>query len=403
MSRNLLGNRDLIRAFNRSTVLNNIKTAGSIARTDLARSTGLSPATITGITAELIEDGLVIEKASGNSRGGRRPILLALNPRGGYVVGIKLADQMVIGALTDLEATILQKNSLVLEDHKVDTVCQTIAQIVTQLSHQASIPQGSLLGVGIGLAGIIDSSSGLLRHSPIFGWRNIPLIELLSGLLKVPIYLDNDVNTLTLTERLFGSGQGVDHFLTVTVGRGVGLGIVVNGQLYRGARGGAGEFGHTIIDSTGPACECGKQGCLETFVSDPAMMRMAAEAYSSGELPAPVSSITDLLELAQQGVPPAVAIFETAGEKLGQAIANLINIFNPQEVILSGEGLRAGSLLINAVRASINRHTMSGLAEDTQLRIDEWEDDAWARGAASLVLLELFKSPLHPERKELSS
>jgi predicted NBD/HSP70 family sugar kinase len=213
--------------------------------------------------------------------------------------------------------------------------------------------------------------------------------------LQVPVYIDNDVNTLTLAERWFGAGQGIDHFLTVTIGRGVGLGIVVNGQFYRGGSGGAGEFGHTVLQPDGPECECGKRGCLEAYVGDHGLLRAAGEAYQAGELPHPVGSVDELLNLAQSGNDAAMKIFSQAGQALGQGIANLINIFNPQRIILSGEGVRYGELFFATMRTAISQFTMPGLLAETKLHIEPWGDDAWARGAASLVLRSLFESPVH--------
>jgi predicted NBD/HSP70 family sugar kinase len=393
-----LGNRDLIRAINRSSVLNTIKRFGSISRTEIARHTGLSAATVTGITAELISDELVFEKAAGDSRGGRRPILLAINPRRGYVVGIKLMEEQALGAITDLEATIINMHTIKLSDHLLESAIGILLDLVRTLIIEARITKEKLLGVGIGLAGIVDAKRGTLRNSPIFGWRNVPLVDLLSSSLNVPIYIDNDVNTLTLTEQLFGAGQGVANFLTITIGRGVGLGIVVNGRLYRGANGGSGEFGHTVIEPDGPKCACGKNGCLETYVSDPGILRIAFDKVAQGKLPGDINSIETLLQLAQGGDPEASSIFQNAGERLGQGIANLINVFSPNEIIISGEGVRAGDLIFNPMRESIERYTMPGLDQDTEIRIDVWEDIAWARGAASLVLQELFKSPFHHEK-----
>lgn len=389
------GSRDLIRAINRSAVLNTIRTNGLISRTQVARLTGLSPATISGITAELMEDDLILEKAPGNSRGGRRPILLALNPRAGYVAGLKLTEDHVVGAMTDLEATVIANHTSQLRDHALDTAIVTLADVVEALMVRAGIARDKLLGVGVGLAGIIDAGQGVLRHSPIFGWRSAPFIELLRARLDVLVHIDNDVNTLTITEQLFGAGQGVENFLTVTVGRGVGMGIVVNGQLYRGLNGGAGEFGHTVLDPNGPLCACGNRGCLETYVSDPSLMRLAAEAVSRGELDEKVRDIDDLLTRARGGNQAAQAIFAQAGEALGRGVANLINIFSPELVIISGEGVRAGETLFGPMRGAISRHVMFGLAEDTKIQIDVWEDDAWARGAAGLVLEVIFRSPFH--------
>jgi predicted NBD/HSP70 family sugar kinase len=187
----------------------------------------------------------------------------------------------------------------------------------------------------------------------------------------------------------------VEDFLIVTVGRGIGMGIVVNGQFYRGANGGAGEFGHTILDPQGPECECGRQGCLEAYAGDHGLLRMAREAVAKGELPGPVESTAELLELARGGNAGAQSIYAEAGKKLGWGIANLINVFNPEKVIISGEGTCVGDLMFEPMRKAINNCVMTGILQDTVIQIDDWGDDDWAHGAASLVLLELFESPVN--------
>ena len=400
MPRQPIGNRRLIRAINRSLVLNTIKTGGPISRTQVARRTELSPATVSGITAGLIADGLVFEKAPGDSRGGRRPILLALNPRGGYVIGLKLTEVQAVGALTDLEATVVAKETILLKGRTPEAVVDSLGDAVSNLLRAGRVRKRQLLGVGVGLAGIVHAEAGVLRQSPFFGWRDLPLRDMLRDRLRVPVYIDNDVNTLTLAERWFGAGQGVDHFLVVTVGRGVGLGVVVNGQFYRGEGGGAGEFGHVVVDPDGAPCDCGKRGCLEAYVGDPGLLRMAAEAVSSGELAKAPATPEALLALAEDGNEGARGVFARAGEILGRCLANLINVFDPALIILNGEGVRAGEWLFGPMGKSIERHVIPGLAGDTEIRIDRWDDDAWARGAASLVLRELFESPMHHQPLE---
>lgn len=394
------GNRKLIQAINRSAVLNVIKTHGPISRTEVAKRTGLSAATVSGITANLIDNGLVLEKEVGDSSGGRRPILLVLNPHGGFVVGLKLAEDRITGALTDLEANVIVKLTRELRDHHIDQVVNTIEQIVNHFLSEGNILEEQFLGVGIGLAGIIDSAAGTLRYSPIFGWHDVPLGELLESKLQVPIYIDNDVNTLTITEQWFGKGQGIDNFLTITIGRGVGMGIVVNGQIYHGGKGGAGEFGHTVVEPDGQLCECGKRGCLETYVADPALIRLAGEAIMRQEISGKIVKMDDLLEKARFGDPGAVRIFTRAGEVLGLGVSNLINVLSPDLIIISGEGVRAGDLLFNPMYESIERNVMTDLASDTEVQIDAWDDDAWARGAAGLVLRQLFESPISSGRLE---
>jgi N-acetylglucosamine repressor len=397
MARNPIGNRTLIRALNRSSVLNTVKNAGPVARTDIARITGLSPATVTAITSELIEDNLVFEKSAGDSSGGRRPILLALNPRGGYVVGIKLTEHEAIGALTDLEATVISRRTQPWEGSTPQDAVQVMSRLVHALAVEKGVRKKQLLGVGVGLAGIIDAPRGILRSTPYFEWLDLPLRDLLQTSLRLPVYIDNDVNTFTLAEKWFGSGKGIDNFLTVTIGRGVGMGIVVNGQLYRGVGGGAGELGHTVVDPLGPLCSCGKRGCLEAYIGDQALIQSAQAGAQRGDLPFSVQDAQGLVNLAASGDPFARQILAEAGEKLGNALANLINLFNPELIIIGGEGTRAGEWLFKSMRSAIHQNTIPGLVKESTIHVEPWGDAAWARGAASLVLGELFQSPVHSQ------
>jgi N-acetylglucosamine repressor len=394
-----LGNRDLIRAINRSTILNLIKMHSAIPRAEIARLTGLSPATVSAISAELIQENLVFEKETGDSSGGRRPIMLAINPHGGCVVGIKLMEDHALGALTDLEATPLGKQSYPLTDTSPSTVAQALSELVSELLNKSENPAPNLMGVGVGLAGIVDSVQGLVRQSPFFGWTDIPLREMIQERVKVPVYLDNDVNTLAFAEKWFGAGRGIDNFLVVTFGRGIGLGIVVNGQFLHGRRGSAGEFGHTVIQPGGELCACGKRGCLEMYASEPAMLRQADEAFQQGRLSIRPKTPEEMIRLAQAGEPAAREIFAQAGGLLGQSIANLINIFNPERILINGEGVRAGDWLFDPMQAAIDEHTMPSLRQDVSILVEPLGDDAWARGAASLVLHELFESPIKRQRE----
>lgn len=378
-----------MRAMNRSIVLNVIKTFGPIARADVARRTGLSPATITGITADLIEEELVFEKATGDSSGGRPGILLAVNPEGGYVFGVKLTETSMIGALTNLESTLVARRSAPLPGHDAQDVVKGIARLGSALLEEAKVPQRKLLGVGVGLAGVVDSQRGVLRTSPFFPWRDLPLVDLLQDQLNVPVTIDNDVNTLTQAERWYGSGQGLDHFLVVTVGRGIGMGIVTNGQFYRGAGGGAGEFGHTAVFGDHTPCECGRTGCLDAVVGELGLLHKAAA------LPDAPQTIDDLVARAKDD-PAAAAILAQAGATLGEAIGGLVNLFNPQKIIIGGEGIRMGRLFFDPLRRALRGRSLPALYADLTIHLERWGNDAWARGAASLVLRSLFESPVKP-------
>jgi predicted NBD/HSP70 family sugar kinase len=387
-------NRDLIRSINRSLLLNAIKTEGEVSRAALAHMTGLSPATVTAITGQLIEENMIFEKTTGDSTGGRPPIMLALNPRGGFVIGIKLMEDHAVGALTDLNASILAKVSIELPDRQLDSSVEILANLVNQLSKTAGIKKKQLMGVGIGLAGVVDFGKGIVKQNPYFGWKNINLRELLRNKLRVPVYIDNDVNTLTLSEKWLEPGLKEDNFIVITIGRGIGMGIVIDGQIYRGKGGGAGELGHVMVDPDGPLCDCGKHGCLESFISDRALVKQAAE-----QVDASITTMDQLISRADTNE-TAKNILARGGKLLGGQIANLVNIFDPKLIVISGEGIRMGDVFFSAVRSTFDRHVMPGLAKDTEIRVDSWGDDIWALGAASLVIAEIFSSPIQKEESE---
>lgn len=390
------GNRDLIRSINRSILLNVIKTEGEVSRVALAHMTGLSPATVTTITGQLIQEGLVFEKATGDSTGGRPPIMLALNPRGGFVIGIKLMEGMAVGAITDLNASILAKDAIDLPDTQVNTSVETLVTLVNRLVQQGGIKKKQLMGVGIGLAGVVDFAQGIVKQNPIFGWKNVNLRELLETRMRVPVYIDNDVNTLTLGEKWLEPGKPEDDFIVITLGRGIGMGIVINGQIYRGKGGGAGELGHIMVDPNGPLCNCGRRGCLETLLSDRALVAEAQQKVS-----ADVRDLDSLIARMKAGDQNAALIFTRAGKLLGHQIANLVNLFDPKLIIISGEGIRMGDVFFSAVRSTFNEGVMPGLAEDTEIRVNSWGDDIWALGAASLVIAEIFISPIQKEGRKI--
>jgi len=396
------GNRDLIKEINRNLVLNLIKSRGPISRTDIARLSGLSLATVSGITADFIASDLVHELGEGESTGGRRPVLLRLNYQAGFVVGVKLMEQTITSALTDLDASVLHHRvtSLTTTDGMDPAnVLQAITQAVENTIVEAGVDRARVLGIGIGMAGVIDGEAGICRYTPFFGWRDVPIAEPVTAHFGLPVYLENDVNTLTIAEQWFGYGHGVDHFVVVTVGRGVGAGIVVNGQFYRGALGGAGELGHITLQENGPPCDCGKRGCLEALTSDPAMVRQARAAITLGErttlAEAEPLTLGAIVAAAEAGDELAQRLLGDSGRWLGVGIAHLVNVLNPQMVIVGGEGVRAGEWRFGPMRKAIREHAFDGLADELEIIIEPCGDETWARGAACVVLGELFKPPAH--------
>jgi N-acetylglucosamine repressor len=386
------GNRRLIREINQALVLGIVRDHGPISRTDIAELADLSPATITDITAVLIEQGLIYEQEPGVSTGGRRPILLALNRQAGLVLGAKLTDRQIVSALIDLDGEIVDRQTASLGgDGALDHVVAVLAGLVADL--RARHPGHRVFGLGLGLAGVVDRRRGVCRFSPYFHWRDVPLGRLLQERLALPVVLDNDVNTLTLAEQWFGAGAGASDFLVVTLGRGVGMGMVLDGRLYRGGHGGAGEFGHATMQVDGPLCDCGKRGCLEALVSSPALLRTLRSALDRA------LTYDEAVALARAGDPVARAVFAAAGRTLGLALSHLINIFNPPLLIVGGEGAAAADLLLDPIRETLRVHCFDGFFADLRLVVEGWGDDAWARGAAGLMIEELFRPTLYRDEE----
>ena len=254
--------RFLIRSINQSILLNLVRGHAPISRPQLAMLSGLSQATVIKITNNLIDRHLILEEEYAESTGGRRAGLLEINPEGAFAVGL-------MAQPTSLTAVILNLNSdpvysqqwdIAMRDNYPQAI-DLVAQCLEELFSKSGISREKIIGVGLGMGGLIDAENGCCVDSWIMNWQNVEISRPLEDRLRIPVFLDNDINCLAIYEKLFGQGQPYHHFLVVAVGRGVGLGIVINDDLYRGASGGAGEFGHTAVTTEGRLCACGNSGC----------------------------------------------------------------------------------------------------------------------------------------------
>ena len=392
-----VANRELMRAINRFTILHAIRDSGVVSRVDLARRTGLSQATVTGITADLLAEGMLLEQSGGRSEGGRRPVPLTLNPAGAYTVGVHLSVDQISVVLMDLQAGIRQVFSKKLEggDHAAERVIELAAEAVQTCLWQAEFTKGQISGIGVAIPGLIDSRSGFVHFVPNYGWREIRLAEQLEERMGVRVYVENSANTLAIYEQWFGYGRGSDNFLLITTEHGIGAGIVVDGKLYRGHRGMAGEFGHTVVDPQGPECRCGQSGCLEAICGNNAIIREARELIHRGDwgYQGDGPTIEEILAEAKGGHDGLRAIYARAGKALGLAIANLCQLFDPEKVIFSGKGVLAGELLFGEMRPVLPPTVSFSRGARTRLLIQEWQPTLYARGAGALVLQEVYQSP----------
>lgn len=389
----LKGDQSTVRAINRALVLNLLRQHGVLGRSELAELTRLSSAAVTGVVGELIEQGLVVEARSGRPRGGRPPVLLELAYDAWHAVGVKLMEDALEIVLTNLRTDVLARRHVSLGSTEPGVLVERIAAEANCLLKASGRSRERLVGLGVGMAGVIDPAEGVCVYSPFLHWRQVPVRRLLEEKLARPVYLDNDVNALAAAETLFGRGKDARNFAVVTVGRGIGVGLVIGGEIYRGADGGAGELGHTVSEAGGRLCECGKRGCLEAYASEPALLAQARERFPEfrrGNL-----GIAELVQAAESGHEGARSLLREAGERLGVALANLVNLFNPEMIVIAGEGVRLGKGFLEPVKEALRRNTFNGLARRLQVHVHPWGDDMWARGAAGLAIQrEVFAKPV---------
>ncbi len=393
-----VANRDLMRAINRFAILHAIRDAGTISRVDISRKTGLSQAAVTSISAELIGEGMLVEQSSGKSGGGRRPVPLALNPKGAFSVGVHLSVDQICVVLMDLQAVIIceQKEPLDTYDLSPKTVIEKLIKTVQSCLWEADFSKKQISGIGVAIPGLIDSRSGFVRYVPNYKWKNICLAEVLEERIGIPVYVENSANSLVIFEQWFGIGRGGDNFVLITTEHGIGMGMVVNGQIYRGSKGGAGEFGHAVIDENGPLCRCGGNGCLEAICGNNAIIRDAMGAARKGKWqPQRIDSITieEILIAAREGNPALQEIYRRVGRTLGIGISNLQKLVDPEKIIISGKGVLAGELLFEPMRETLNKEISFENDGQTRLLVQEWKPTNYARGAGALVLQELYQSP----------
>lgn len=370
----------------RSAVLRAIALYGPISRADLTRLLGLSGPTVTLVTKDLLAQGIVREVDRAPSSGGRPATLLQLVSTAALAVGVKLAPDRIVGVHVDLAGEVVHR----FEAPMRATGTAAIDELINCL--RVNLPSGDvpLMGIGVGLPGVVAPGADGITSSSLMHWDELPLASMLASALNAPVVLDNDVNTLAVAETLVVREPQVDDFLVITLGRGIGLGIVVRDAVYRGAMG-AGEFGHIVIDREGPLCECGNRGCLEAHISDPALLNRA-RAMGLVDANAEMSA---LQALAESGNPGAVGIFEDAGRLLGQHVANLVNVLGPALVLVSGEGSQRWPLWRDAFDLSF-RASLTRPFATVAVELDPWDDDRWAQGAASLVL----RAGLAPQRHD---
>jgi glucokinase-like ROK family protein len=393
-----------VRKINRAIILHVFRTHPTLSRARLAAETGLNPSTVSNIIAELIQEDLIRETDLIQSSTGRPGRLLELNPEGGCALGIEINVDYIEFLITDFAANVLwrQKQSTSPEIGQEEIMLQ-VSHLAKEASAFIQDRKSHLLGVGVGVPGLVDVSSGLLRIAPNLHWANIPIRDDLAKHFDCPIYVENEANAAALGEYYFGAVRNVKDFIYLSAGVGLGSGIVMGGKLFRGMFGYAGEAGHMTLDVNGELCGCGKHGCWETFVGPRAVERRVQSSLNCGAksimtdmVKGDIRNIVfdDVLKAAKMGDQTAMDALAQVAFYLGIGIANLVNLFNVEVIVLGGALNNASSFILEDVERVVSDNTLAPGKEHLRIIPSAHGTDACVMGAIALVLDDILCEPV---------
>ncbi|MFI5924669.1 ROK family protein [Micromonospora sp. NPDC051543] len=378
-----------VRLRNRSALLTKLFLDAPLTRQDLVRSTGLSQPAVSNVVTDLIDEGIVVEAGAAESDGGRPSMLLRVASRYAFVIGVDVGETRVRVELFDFAMTLLASVEYPLDPARTepDLVAGHVLAGIEMVTGQAGVATADVLGVGIGVSGVVEQGDEAVVHAQALGWDRVPLERLIGAGTDLPLHIDNGAKTLGQAEMWFGAGRGARHAVFALVGSGVGAAVVTNGATYRGASSSAGEWGHTTLVYGGRTCRCGARGCLEAYVGAEAIIDRYREARRGRVVPGEdeESQLAALVAAADSSATARRVLDDTAGY-LGAGVANLINLFNPERVVLGGWAAMALGDLLPAVREAAGRQALRQPYEQASIELCRLGVDAVALGAATLPI-----------------
>ncbi|MBK8440696.1 MAG: ROK family transcriptional regulator [Rhodobacter sp.] len=394
----------------RQQVFERVRAAGLIPRVQLARELAVSPASVTTITQDLIETGLIEEVAAprdGEAGRGRPAVALGVRADACRVAGMKLSDREHTCVIVDFAGNLIADDVIPRRPGPMalDDLLDAIETLLDRVCAKAGMPRADLSAIGIGVPGFVDVAEGIVLWSSVLSERQVPLAAAAQARLGLSAIIDNDANLVALAELWFGAGRGLSDFAVVTIEHGVGMGFVMNHRIYRGTHRVGMELGHTKVQLDGALCRCGQRGCLEAYVADYALAREATTALNWGHKEG--QSIAVLLESlydhAKAGNATARSIFRRAGRYLAVGLANVVNLFDPALIILSGERMRYDYLYAAETLAEMDNLAIATGRPRPPIEIHAWGDLLWAHGAAALALSEVTERILAGQPREMAA
>lgn len=392
---------NLIRRLNKAAIFDAVRVnQDGISRADVARITDLSRATVSAIVDDLLQAGLVREARIGASRGGRRPTILELNPDAGRVVGIDIGATHLNVAVADLRGTVLA-----VSESDFDIAAgpakglEQVKEVVEEMLTSAECSWRSVKAVTVGVPGPVVEKLGAVAAPPIMpGWDGFPIQKQLKDLWGRPVFVVNDSDLGALGEWRFGAGKGESILAFIKIGTGIGCGILLDGQIYRGVIGTAGEIGHVTISEDGPPCTCGNYGCLEAMAGGRAIAQRAQLAIKAGQRTSLTSiyatrelNARDVAEAARNGDTVSQQLLGDAGRHIGSALASLINLLNPGLVIIGGKVGQSGDVILNPIRSAVRDHTMKPAFQAARIEVAALKSRSTVMGAIAFALSQTFR------------
>ncbi len=371
----------VIKSNNKCMILEELWKNSPISRTNLAKSTGLNKATITNLINELSAEGYIAEVGQQSSRIGRASNLIMFNDKIGVCCGINISSVKISVILCDVYARILWRSDFDFDDSfQPQPLLERVASEIE--SGVASLPPGTcskLLGIGVGLPSLVKRESGIMYGTPSLQWENLPIKDFFFQRFRVPVYTDTISNNSVIGEKWFGAARDYSNVIYLSIGRGIGAGILIRGELYSGAEGYAGDVSHMVIDPDGPLCPCGKRGCWEVL----------GTSYTLGR-----GEIQNLTLQAEAHDPKAIELLGEIGRNIGIGVANLVHVLNPNLVLIGGSMARAGKWILNPCINEMKAELWPYVFESTTVRFSELKEDSGVIGSATRVIEHIFISEI---------
>ena len=386
-SKAIFGNSIVIRKWNLSSIFKAIRKQGPVSRIELAKISGCSAGTVSNHVRTLIKKGFVIETEKGISSGGRKPVQLMINPNKAYIFSIEIEVTQIKIVMFDLEIKVVMKSiiPIIYKDNYMKTLKQVFFEM-DKMIEEKNLKLYNLLGIGVAVPGLIDKVKGILEFAPNLGWKNVHISKIFKDKYGLPITLNNEAKVAAIGERDFIYPK-INNMVFVSINEGIGCGIFFNGELYRGASGNAGEFGHIIIDTNGPVCHCGNKGCWETLASESYIVNRYLKLSNSNKK----LNKKEIYQLGKNGDKKIIEIFNEAGKNIGIGLVNIINGLSPELLVIGGGIVEIKDYIYDEIVKILEESALSVSYRNVEIKFSKLGSLAAVYGMADLIINERIK------------